>query len=279
MRGSKTSGSRSPPSDRGLALRGLEQDGVDHAFEAGPRRDTHKSDVGPARRDASDDVQRHEVRIRRVRLPRDDLALLGRRGPAVQDVGEFRAQDADLPVRSLRAVELQALDPDEGVLLLPTDLPPSLLAERPVAAARRLPFRASLPKGHRIAPKNGAYMTVLGHTMWIVPYTIRLVTRKPRSAPPFKRGNPACGFPFRTYRIKTKKPTRLPMTVPNATVMNGATGPNERPRRFSVGSLRKVKAETLMIPGIMRSPNPMNIASRSSPEATCALRLFCSRNE
>src|SRR5207245_10871032 len=246
---------------------------------AGARSEPGEYDLSLDRRHSGEDAPCHDVRFRRVRLHRDALVLLGRRGPAVQDVGEFRAQDADLPVRSLRAVELQALDPDEGVLLLPTDLPPSLLAERPVAAARRLPFRASLPKGHRIAPKNGAYMTVVGHTMWIVPYTIRLVTRKPRSAPPFKRGSPACGFPLRTYRIKTKKPRRLPMTVPNATVMNGASGPNERPRRFSVGSLRKVKAETLMIPGIMRSRNPMNIACRSSPEATCALRLCCCWNE
>src|SRR5438128_7049831 len=242
MRGSRTSGSRSPPSDRGLARGGLEQDRVDHAILTGPGRDPRESDLRLDRRAAGDDVARHEVRIRRVRLHRDDLDLLRRRGPAVQDVGEFRAQDADLPVRSLRAVELQALGPDEGVLLLPTDLPPPLLAERPVAAARRLPFRASLPKGHRIAPKNGAYMTVVGHTMWIVPYTIRLVTRKPRSAPPFKRGKPACGFPLRTYGIKTKKPARLPMTVPNATVMNGATGPNERRRR--VGAFRNGKADT-----------------------------------
>src|SRR5947209_17454120 len=277
MRGSRTSGSRSPPSDRGLALRGLEQDRVDHAILAGPGRDPRESDLGLNRRAAGDDVARHEVRIRRVRFHRDNLDLLRCGGPAVQDIGDLRAQDADLPVRSLRAVELQALGPDEGVLLLPTDLPPSLLAERPVAASGRLPFRASLPKGHRIAPKNGPYMTVVGHTMWIVPYTRRLVARKPRRAPPFKRGKPACGFPLRTYRIKTKKPARLPMTVPNATVMNGATGPNERPR--SGGSFRNVKADTLRIPGMMRSPNPINTASRSSPAAISPFQLLCSRNE
>src|SRR5256712_3473536 len=161
MRGSRTSGSRSPPSDRGLALRGLEQDRVDHAILAGPGRDPRESDLGLNRRAAGDDVARHEVRIRRIRFRRDNLDLLRCGGPAVQDIGELRAQDADLPVRSLRAVELQALGPDESVLLLPADLPPPLLTERPVAASGRLPFRASLPKGHRIAPKNGPYMTVV----------------------------------------------------------------------------------------------------------------------
>src|SRR6266566_3561862 len=209
MRGSRTSGSRSPPSDRGLARGGLEQDRVDHAILTGPGRDPRESDLRLDRRAAGDDVARHEVRIRRVRLHRDDLDLLRRGSPAIQDVGEFRAQDADFPFRPLRAEGLQPLGPEEGVR--------------------------------------------------------RLVTRKPRSAPPFRRGKPACGFPLRTYRIKTKKPTRLPMTVPNATVMNGATGPNERPR--SAGSFRNVKADTLRIPGMMRSPSPMNIASRSSPAA------------
>src|SRR2546425_1602370 len=155
MRGSKTSGSRSPPSDRGLALRGLEQDRVDHAILAGPGCDPRESDLRLDRRAAGDDVPRHEVRVRRVRLHRDDLDLLRRGSPAIQDVGEFRAQDADLPVRALRPVELQALGSDEGVLLLAADLPPPLLAEWPVPASGRLPFRTSLPKGHRIAPKNG----------------------------------------------------------------------------------------------------------------------------
>src|SRR5256712_11766195 len=156
MRGSKTSGSRSPPSDRGLALRGLEQDGVDHAILAGPGRDPRESDLGLNRRAAGDDVPRHEVRIRRVRLHRDDLDLLRRGRPPVQDVGELRTQDTDLPVRSLRAVELQALGPDESVLLLPADLPPPLLTERPVAASGRLAFRASLPKGHLVRAKERA---------------------------------------------------------------------------------------------------------------------------
>src|ERR1700756_3447227 len=122
----------------------------------GPGGDACESDLRLNRRAPGDDVPRHEVRVRRVRLHRDDLHLLGHGGPAVQDVGEFRLEDADLPVRSLRAVELQALGTDEGVLLLPTDLPASLLAERPVPASGRLAFGASLPQGHLSRAKDGA---------------------------------------------------------------------------------------------------------------------------
>src|SRR5438552_4913312 len=47
-------------------------------------------------------------------------------------------------------------------------------------------------------PKGWAYLTVPGQPMWTVPYTSKLAMMKPRSAPPFRRGRPACGFPFRT---------------------------------------------------------------------------------
>src|SRR5207247_11279641 len=72
----------------------------------------------------------------------------------MQDVSELRAQESHLLVRAFRAVELQALGPDERVLLLPADLPPSLLAERPIAASGRLALRSSLPEGHGGRPKR-----------------------------------------------------------------------------------------------------------------------------
>src|SRR5207237_7632010 len=40
------------------------------------------------------------------------------------------------------------------VLLLPADLPPSLLAERPIAASGRFALRSSLPEGHGSRPKR-----------------------------------------------------------------------------------------------------------------------------
>src|SRR2546426_567234 len=134
-------------------------------------RDPRESDFRLDRRAPRDDVPRHEVRIRRVRLHGDDLDFLRHGRPAVQDVGELRAQDAHLAVRPFRAVELQSLGPDERVL-------------------------------------------------------------------------------------------RLPRTVPTATNAFGSRPRNDRP-----GAVKNVNAETLMIPGMMRSPSPINIASRSSPAA------------
>src|SRR5213593_633137 len=121
---------------------------------AGLGRDPGESYFRLDRRAPGDDVPRHEVRIRWVRLHRDDLDFLRHGRPAIEDVGELRAQDAHLPVRPFRAVELQSLGPDERVLLLPADLPPPFLAERPIAAARRLALRASLPQGHGSRPNR-----------------------------------------------------------------------------------------------------------------------------
>ncbi|OGS50638.1 MAG: hypothetical protein A3K65_08870 [Euryarchaeota archaeon RBG_16_68_12] len=42
---------------------------------------------------------------------------------------------------------------------------------------------------------------------------------------------------------------------------------------------RNVNADTTSVPGMMMSPRPMNIASRSSPFAICSLMLPCSRYE
>src|SRR5207247_10496653 len=72
----------------------------------------------------------------------------------MQDVSELRAQESHLLVRSFRAVELQALGPDERVLLLPAELPPPFLAEGPIAASGRLALRSSLPEGHGSRPKR-----------------------------------------------------------------------------------------------------------------------------
>src|SRR5438445_5597765 len=263
MRGSRTSGSRSPPSDRGLALRGLDQDRVDHAILAGARCDPRESDLRLDRRAPRDDVPRHEVRIRRVRLHRDDLDFLRHGRAAIQDVGELRAQDAHLAVRPFCAVELQALSPDERVLLLSADRPPPFLAERPIAAARRLAFRSSLPEGHGSRPNRAGIYDPSAHARFRYPYARRFVSTKPRSAPPFSRGSPACGLPFRTNRMRKKNPARLPRTVPAATNALGSRPRNDRP-----GAVKNVNADTLMIPGMMRSPSPMNIASRSSPAST-----------
>src|SRR2546429_9509883 len=94
------------------------------------------------------------MRIGGVRLTGDVFYFLGRGRAAIEAVGEPRPQDAPLPVRPFRAVELQSLGPDERVLLLPADLPPPFLAERPITAARRLALRASLPEGHRSRPNR-----------------------------------------------------------------------------------------------------------------------------
>src|SRR2546422_205252 len=123
-------------------------------------RDPRESDFRLDRRAPGDDVPRHEVRIRGVRLHGDDLDFLRHGRAAIEDVGELRAQNPDLAVRPFRAVELQSLGPDERVLLLPADLPPPFLAERPIAAAvpdaswwpRKLSARA--PPSPRSAPSR-----------------------------------------------------------------------------------------------------------------------------
>src|SRR5207249_6384234 len=76
------------------------------------------------------------------------LDFLRDRRLAVQHVREFGAQDADLAVRALRAVQLEPLGSDERPLLLAADLPSPFLPERTVAGARGLPARPTLPKGH-----------------------------------------------------------------------------------------------------------------------------------
>src|SRR5256885_16673671 len=117
-------------------------------------RDPRESDFRLNRRAPGEDVPRPEVGIRGVRLHRDDLDFLRHGRAAIEDIGELRTQDAHLPVRPFRAVELQSLGPDERVLLLPADFPPPFLAERPIPAARRLALRASLPQGHGSRPNR-----------------------------------------------------------------------------------------------------------------------------
>src|SRR2546426_4971221 len=225
-------------------------------------RDPRESDFRLDRRAASDDVPRHEVRVRRVRLHGDDLDFLRHGSPAIQDVGELRAQDAHLPVRPFRAVELQALGPDERILLLPADLPPPFLAERPIAATRRLALRSSLPKGHGSRPNRaGIYDPSASRQIQItVREEVRENEAEERAA--VQQRKPRLRIALRTNRMRKKNPTRLPRTVPMATNAFGSRPRNDRP-----GAVKNVNAETLMIPGMMRSPSPMNIASRSSPAA------------
>src|SRR3989442_619274 len=185
-------------------------------------RDPRESDFRLDCRAAGDDVPRHEVRIRWVRLHGDNLDFLRHGSTAIQDVGELRAQDAHLPVRPFRAVELQPLSPDDRVLLLSADLPPPFLAERPIAAPGRFALRSSLPEGHGSRPNRAGIYDPSAHARFRYPYARRFVSTKPRSAPPFSSGSPACGLPFRTNRMRKKNPTRLPRTVPAA--------PNEIPR-------------------------------------------------
>src|SRR5438093_3087478 len=121
---------------------------VHYSVLAGPRGDARYAELGLDRRAPRDDVPRHEVRIRRVRLDRDDLDFLRDRRLPVQHVREFGAQHADLPVRALRPVQLEPLGSDERPLLLASDLSPPFLPERTVSAARGLPSRPTLPQGH-----------------------------------------------------------------------------------------------------------------------------------
>src|SRR5437879_13723793 len=96
-------------------------------------RDPRESDFRLDCRAAGDDVPRHEVRIRWVRLHGDNLDFLRHGSPAIEDVGELRAQDAHLPVRPFRALELQALSPDGRARLLPADHTRPLLPDEPRA--------------------------------------------------------------------------------------------------------------------------------------------------
>src|SRR3989442_3639063 len=99
-------------------------------------RDPGEPDFRLDRCAPGDDVPRHEVRVRRIRLHGDDLDLLRHGGPAVEYVRELCLQHADLAVRAFRAVELETLRSDERPLLLASDLPPALLAEVAVTPAR-----------------------------------------------------------------------------------------------------------------------------------------------
>src|SRR5437667_7418909 len=116
-------------------------------------------------------------------------------------------------------------------------------------------------------PSDPGYMTLLPHPRFRYPNARRFVSRKPRSAPPFNNGRPACGLPLSTNRMRKKKPTRLPSTVPSATNAFGARPAKDRP-----GAVKNVNAETLMIPGIPPPPSPLHIPSRSPPAATPASR-------
>ena len=101
---------------------------VDYAVLARSGRDPRQSDLRLDRRSARDYVPRHEVRVRGVRLDRDDLDLLRRGRPTVEDVRELGAQHADLTVRPFGPVEFEALRADESVLLFAPDFPAPLLA-------------------------------------------------------------------------------------------------------------------------------------------------------
>src|SRR6266540_4817598 len=148
-----------------LARGSLDEDCVDHAVLARTRRDPSEADLRLNRRAASDDVPRHEVRIRRVRFHGDDLDFLRRGRAAVEDVRVLRFQDTHLPVPAFRPVEFEALRSDKRVLLLPTDLSLALLPQRSIPTAGRLPFRTSLPEGHDRTSRDASqrtrvYMTV-----------------------------------------------------------------------------------------------------------------------
>src|SRR5439155_161411 len=78
-------------------------------------------------------------------------------------------------------------------------------------------------------PSDPGYMTLLPHPRFRYPNARRFVSRKPRSAPPFNNGRPACGLPLSTNRMRKKKPTRLPSTVPSATNAFGARPAKDRP--------------------------------------------------
>src|SRR5439155_20155862 len=97
------------------------------------------------RRAVGDDVPRHEVRVRRIRLDGDDFDLLRHGGFSIQHVRELRAQHADLAVRAFRAIELETLGSYERALLLAADLPPAFLPERPVPPACGLSAGSSWP--------------------------------------------------------------------------------------------------------------------------------------
>src|SRR3989442_13929221 len=129
---------------------------VDDAVLAGTGRDPREADLRLNRRAARDDVPRHKVRVGRVRFDRDDFDLLRHRRAAVQDVGELRFQDADLPVRGLRPVQREPRGPDEGILLFAANLAASFLPKGSVAAPRGLTLRTSLPQSHARGLKDRA---------------------------------------------------------------------------------------------------------------------------
>ena len=120
--------------------------GCDVIFEADLRLD----DCTPRH-----DVPRHVVGVRCVFLHRDNLDLLRRGRAWIEDVRVLCHEDADLAIAALRPVEFEPLGPDECELLLAGELPLALLPERPVAPARGLLLRPSLPEGHRV-PRRGS---------------------------------------------------------------------------------------------------------------------------
>src|SRR5437867_5835062 len=78
--------------------------------------------------------------------------------------------------------------------------------------------------------------------------------------------------------MRMVNPMRAPTIVANAMKRYAGKDPTAVSGYPNSGR-RKIDAETARTPGMMMSPSPMNIASRSSPFAICSFRLFCSRYE